>query len=298
MAYYRTLNNYLKDKFSGKVWKVPVDAGFTCPNRDGSKGSGGCTYCNVDSFTMQSADDIGGQVKKRIAALKKKGIEKYIIYFQSYSNTYADLDTIRMRVEASLIDDGIVALHIGTRPDVIDEAKLAYFAGLNKKYEVVLEYGLQSANDNTLKLINRGHTKAEFINAVKLTHSYGIKTCGHIIFGLPGDSREDMLNSVRLCAELGVHSVKFHHLHIVKATPMAQMFLSGNLMLMSEMDYISVLAEALTILPEDVVVSRIVGDAAGDTLIAPFWPESKSDFTNKLEKYMCDNGLKQGMNAG
>ncbi len=294
--FYQSLNTYLKNKYNGKVRKVSIDAGFTCPNRDGNKGVGGCIYCNVDSFTQKAENGIREQALSKIAKLRSKGIEKYIIYFQSYSNTYSDLDTIRKRVEASLTDDGIVALYVGTRPDVIDEEKLAYFAELNQKYDVVLEYGLQSANDNTLKIINRGHTKDEFVNAVRMTHEHGIKTCAHIIFGLPGDTREDMLNSVKLCSELGVHSVKFHHLHIVKRTQMSEMYLAGKIMLQSEDEYISVLAEAITYLSPDMVVSRIVGDAAGDTLIAPMWPESKSAFTAKLEAYMKEHGLFQGKN--
>ncbi|MGE4318151.1 MAG: TIGR01212 family radical SAM protein [Deferribacterales bacterium] len=295
-GFYNSLNSYLKNQYNAKVRKVSIDAGFTCPNRDGNKGVGGCIYCNVDSFTQKAENGIREQAISQISKLRSKGIEKFIIYFQSYSNTYSDLETIRKRVEAALIDDGIVAVYIGTRPDVIDEEKLAYFAELNKKYDVMLEYGLQSANDSTLKIINRGHTKDEFVNAVRMTHRFGIKTCAHIIFGLPGDTREDMLNSVKLCSELGVHSVKFHHLHIVKGTQMSEMYLAGKIMLLSEMDYTSVLAEAITYLAPDMVVARIVGDAAGDTLIAPMWPENKSAFSAGLEAYMSEHGLYQGKN--
>lgn len=291
---YYKLSVYLKERFNAKVRKVAVDAGFTCPNRDGTKGVGGCIYCNVSSFTQKSVEDLKEQVRCRIDALKRQGVESFIIYFQSYSNTYADTETIRRRVESTLIDDGIKSIYIGTRPDVINEEKLSYFAELNNRYEVVLEYGLQSANDNTLKLINRGHTKAEFVKAVEMTHRYGLKTCAHIIFGLPGDSRDDMIDSVKLCTLLGVHSIKFHHLHIVKGTQMAEMFLAGRVTLLSEDDYISVLAEAIGHLNPDTVVSRIIGDAANDTLIAPFWGQNKGEFSARLEKYMRDNGIYQG----
>lgn len=291
---YYKLSAYLKTRFGAKTRKISVEAGFSCPNRDGTKGTGGCIYCNVDSFSQINRENLREQVVGRIETLRRQGIENYIIYFQSYSNTYADVETIRYRVESTLIDDGIKSIYIGTRPDVIDEEKLAYFAELNQKYEVVLEYGLQSANDKTLKLINRGHTKAEFIKAVEMTHRHGIKTCAHIIFGLPGDTREDMMESVRLCTELGVHSVKFHHLHIVKKTPMSQMYLAGHIMLLNEDDYISILAEAIGRLKPDTVVSRIIGDAANETLIAPQWGQNKGAFSAKLEKYMKENGIFQG----
>lgn len=291
---FMTLNDYLQDTYGGKVWKVPVDAGFTCPNRDGNKGRGGCAYCNVDSFTMVGADTIRDQVINGTDRLKKRNINKYIIYFQSYSNTYSDVDTMMERIESALCADGIVALHIGTRPDVIDDEKLARLAELNKKYDIVIEYGLQSANDNTLKLINRGHGVDDFIRAVRLTHQYGIKTCAHIIFGLPGDTEDDMMASVDLCSSLGVHSVKFHHLHVVKGTPLAQMYLAGQFDILPLDRYTAILAKAISRLRPGMVVSRLLGDAANDTLIAPRWEISKGEFTQMLVKYMTENGLYQG----
>jgi len=291
---YYKLSDYLKARFFEKVWKVSVDAGFSCPNREGYRGGGGCIYCSVDSFDGSESGSIRDQVLNRIEKLKKKKIFKYIVYFQSYSNTYAELDVIKDRIEQSLADDGIVALHVGTRPDVIDCEKLAYFKELNEKYEVVIEYGLQSANNSTLELINRGHLVEDFIKAVELTHSFGIKTCAHLIFGLPGDTREDMLNSIHLLNKLGVHSVKFHHLHVVRGTKLAEMFQAGELKLLSEDEYISVLAEAIGLLDRDIVISRIVGDAGGDTLIAPDWPENKSSFERKLTAKMESMGITQG----
>jgi radical SAM protein (TIGR01212 family) len=283
---FYSLNDYLKEKYGRKVRKVSVDAGFTCPNRDGFKGEGGCAYCNVDSFTNHIQTDISNQVRCRTEKLRSQGIDTFILYFQSYSNTYADVATIRERIDKALVDEGIVSIYIGTRPDVIDEEKLVYFAELAKRYEVMIEYGLQSANDNTLKIINRGHSVADFTDAVRLTHKYGIKTCAHIIFGLPGDSFEDMMRSVELCVELGIHSVKFHHLHVVKNTPMADWYYKGTLNLLTEEQYIEILAEGIARLKPEMVVARLIGDAAGDTLIAPLWGQNKSAFTQKLTKYM------------
>jgi radical SAM protein (TIGR01212 family) len=291
---YNKFSDYLKNRFGEKVWKVPVEAGFSCPNRDGFKGRGGCIYCNIDSFNGAEEGSIREQVEERIERLKKRKINKYIVYFQSYSNTYGSLDSVKERVEKSLVDDGIVAIHIGTRPDVIDDEKLEYFKELNEKYEVVIEYGLQSANDETLKYINRGHTVKEFSDAVELTHSYGIKTCAHVIFGLPGDTYEDMINSVKLVSALRVHSVKFHHLHVVKNTKLAKLYDEGHVKLMSESEYIKTLAFGLGHLYKDIVVARIVGDAAGESLVAPDWPKSKSVFTGMLEAFMKDNNIVQG----
>lgn len=291
---FYSLNDYLKDKYGRKVRKISVDAGFTCPNRDGLKGEGGCIYCNVDSFTISSENSITCQVTERAEKLRAQGIDAFILYFQSYSNTYADMETIRRRMEKVLVDEGIVSIYIGTRPDVIDAEKLQYYSGLNGKYEVMLEYGLQSANDNTLKVINRGHTAKEFADAVRLTHEHGIKTCAHIIFGLPGDTRADMMRSVELCVELGVHSIKFHHLHVVKNTPLADWYYRGNLDLLTEDEYIDILAEAIGRMKPDMVVARLVGDAAGDTLIAPLWTNSKAGFKQKLMKYMTEKGIYQG----
>lgn len=291
---YYKFSDYLKNKFGGKVWKVPVDAGFTCPNRDGFKGEGGCIYCSVDSFDGSEAGSISSQVKNRIIKLQCKKINKYIIYFQSYSNTYAAPEVIQRRISDALVDDGIVAIHIGTRPDVIDREKLAYFKELNEKYEVVIEYGLQSCSDTTLEFINRGHSVQDFIDAVELTHEYGIKTCAHLIFGLPGDSRKDMLDGVALVNRLKMHSVKFHHLHIVKDTKLSELYEQGEIDILTEDEYIDILTEALGKLDRNLVISRIVGDAAGDTLVAPDWPENKSQFENKLKSHMEKLGITQG----
>jgi len=291
---YFKFSEYLKNRFGGKVWKVPVEAGFTCPNRDGHKGEGGCIYCSVDSFDGAEQGKIQDQVTARIEKLKKRNINKYIVYFQSYSNTYGDLATIKGRIDASLVDDGIVAIHIGTRPDVIDEVKLAYLQTLTERYEVVIEYGLQSSNDETLIDINRGHTVQDFVDAVELTHRYDIKTCAHLILGLPGDSREDMINSIKLINDLKIHSVKFHHLHVVKGTKLAEMYANGEVEMLTEDEYIDILAESIGRLNDDVVISRIVGDAAGDTLIAPDWPNNKGIFEQKLRDRMMKLGITQG----
>lgn len=296
MRLYFTLNEYLKNLFGEKVWKVPVDAGFTCPNIDGEKGSGGCTYCSNDAFVHVDAGEISDQVRSRIAKLEKKKINKFIVYFQSYSNTYGSLNQIRSKIEASLIDDRIVGIHIGTRPDVIDSEKLRYLAELSDKYDVILELGLQSIHDKTLKRINRGHTFFEFDEALKLCRSFGIKVCAHVILGLPGETTEEMLETVKYLASQQIDSVKFHHLYIVKGTAMANEYGKGMFKLLEEDEYSHVLADALTLLPENTVVARLVGSGPHENLIAPEWPRVKLKFLNELHLYMKQNGLYQGKN--
>lgn len=291
---FNDLGNYLIERFGQKVWKVPVDAGFTCPNRDGVKGVGGCIYCNNDAFSQVDEVEIAVQVSGRIETLKKKNIHAYIVYFQSYSNTYGSIDEIKRKIESALVDDGIVSIHIGTRPDTIDAEKLDYLAELNKKYEVVIEYGLQSARPESLEYLNRGHTVEDFVKAVEMTHERGLKVCAHIIFGLPDETKEDMLNSVKLVASLGVHSVKFHHLHVVKNTELENKYLQGKIKLLTDYQYAEILAYCIPHLPSQTVISRLVGDATEEIFVAPKWDLAKSGVINLALKIMKSKQLHQG----
>jgi radical SAM protein (TIGR01212 family) len=293
---YFSLNEYLKNKFNSKVWKIPVDAGFTCPNLDGTKGIGGCTYCNNESFVHVDSTSISEQVKSRILRLRKKKINKFIVYFQSYSNTYGDLDLIKEKINAALIDEDIVGIHIGTRSDVIDEEKLSYFKNLSKNYDLFLELGLQSIHNKTLEKINRGHDFGNYQSAVKMCKDFGIKICAHVILGLPGETKEDMLETVQYLSAADIESVKFHHLHIVKNTILATEYMGNSFKLLTEEEYIDILSDALCILDKNTIIARLVGDAPSDLKIAPDWPKSKVEFLNRLQKYMKENGLFQGKN--
>lgn len=291
---YKDLSTYLKERFGQKVWKVPVNGGFSCPNRDGTKGYEGCIFCNNDSFSSADHGDIENQVRSRIEALKRKKIYAYIIYFQSYSNTYAPVSELKRKIESSLIDDGIVALHIGTRPDTVDAEKLDYFSKINKEIEVVIEYGLQSSNLKTLDFINRKHTAEEFSKAVEMTHLKNIKTCAHIILGLPGETKKDMLETVRFVVSCGVHSIKFHNLHVVKNTRLENIYIQDKIKVLNIEEYAEILAECISYLPENMIISRLVGDAAQDILVAPKHNISKNEFKILLEKIMVSKNLYQG----
>ncbi|MGA1846025.1 TIGR01212 family radical SAM protein [Deferribacter abyssi] len=293
MRYY-TFNEFLKKKYGGKVWKIPVDAGFTCPNRDGTKGFGGCTYCNVSSFSKISTNEIKKQILDKMIKLERRKISKFIVYFQSYSNTHAPINIIKKKLESALIDSRIVALYVGTRPDCIDEEKLEYLKNINKKIDIVIEYGLQTIHNSTLQKINRASTFEEFDNALKLTRKYEIPVCAHIILGLPGENENMMYETVKYLAKEKIDFIKFHHLHIIKNTKMYIEYQKGEINLLTENQYIKILAHSLSFLPKNTVIARVVGDAPDDLLVAPKWPTSKSDFLKKLDNYMKINNLFQG----
>ncbi|MCX8083412.1 MAG: TIGR01212 family radical SAM protein [Calditerrivibrio sp.] len=296
MRYY-TLNQYFRDRFGEKVFKISINTGLTCPNRDGSKGFDGCIYCDNSSFVF--TDDVGivHQVRNGITRLLKKGVKKFAIYFQSYSNTYCSDEYFYAMVEESLIDDRIVAIFVGTRPDVINDNKLKFLSMLSEKYDVFIEYGLQSSKDETLKFVKRGHTVKDFEKAVYLTKSYGLKVVTHLIFGLPYENKNDMINTACYVAKLGIDGVKFHHLHIVKGTALAEMYLNkqlGDFEVLSEQEYIKILAFSLAHLPKNMIILRLVGDAPDNMVIAPKWLTKKSLFIEKLNKFMLEQDLYQG----
>ncbi|MDY6820079.1 MAG: TIGR01212 family radical SAM protein [Deferribacterota bacterium] len=291
---YYSLSDYLKDKFGEKAYKISVDAGFSCPNRDGSKGYGGCIYCNSDAYVFTKGVDIETQVLNGIKRLKEKGINKYIIYFQANSNTYGDIDLIKEKIESSLIDSGIVGIYIATRPDVVNSEKLDYLSSLSKDYDLFLELGLQSMHNKTLRFINRGHSLLDFERAYLEAKKRGIKVCVHIIFGLPNETYEMMYETVKYLSSLKIDSIKFHHLQVVKDTKLADYYNGGELILLKEDDYIELVSQSLTLLPKNVIISRLVGASNSELLISPKWPINTTSFLNKLKKFMLENNLYQG----
>jgi hypothetical protein len=291
---YYTLNQYLKETFGEKVWKIPVNAGFTCPNRSGEKATGGCIYCDCSSFTHTENGNIKNQVLKRIEKLRKKNINKFIVYFQSGTNTYGNFSVIKEKIYSSLVDSDIVGLHIGTRPDCINNELINFFVKLDKNYQITVELGLQSSNDKTLKFINRGHSSEDFTKACEKLRKAGLKICAHIILGLPGETEEDMLRTISFLNSNKVDSVKFHHLHIIKNTPLAKLYENKKIQILKEDEYIKILAESIARLPKKTIIARLVGDAPQNMLVAPDWPDSKIAFLNKLDTYMINNNLFQG----
>lgn len=294
-----TAGRYFKRKFGEKVYKIPISiSGFTCPNIDGSVARGGCVFCENESFSPNLEHNqpkrfflnptsenpylefqliqLEAQYKKTKKVLSKKfGAQKFIVYFQSFTNTYAPLDTLKALYTKALSFEGVVGLSIGTRTDSITEEVLAYLAELSKEHEIWVEYGVQSSSDETLKRINRGHDSANIEKYIALTHQYGLKMCAHVIFGLPGETPEMALESVKFALRLGVHSFKFHPLYVVKRTALANDFNKGTFTPITEECYIQTLIKAIKLLPDNVMLQRVSAGIEDDSLLSPLWCYTK-----------------------
>ena len=279
---YYTFSRYLRNRFGCKVHKVSLDAGFTCPNRDGKVGVGGCTYCANESFSPQARRplrSIREQMAGGMAYVRGRyKADKFLAYFQAFTNTYADVKTLRTRYDEAVDFADVVGLAIGTRPDCVPDEVLDLVQSYTDRLEVWLEYGLQSAHDRTLRLLNRGHDVAAFRDAVERTRGRGIRICAHVILGLPGESWEDMMKTADTVAALGIDGIKLHHLHIVRGTAMAEDYRAGGVSVLTAEEYVRVACDFLERIPADVTVQRLVGSTAGtDILIAPHWPQRKAD---------------------
>jgi len=298
---YYPFSAYLRENFSVKIHKVSIHAGFTCPNRDGLVGVGGCTYCANESFSpnvREAIATIKEQVEKGIEYLKRRyGAEKFIAYFQAFTNTYADVDTLKARYDEALLNKDVIGLSIGTRPDCITDEILDLIYNYTKKYHVWIEYGLQSIHDRTLRLVNRGHDYKSFEDAVIRTKNRGgIKICVHVILGLPGEDRNDMMETARTVSSMGIDGIKLHHLYVAKNTAMADDYIKGNIKTLKMEEYVSLACDFLERISPDIVVQRLVGDTHGDFLIAPVWNATKGEvfaaITNELKHRNSYQGSK------
>jgi len=280
-------STYLKERFNAKVYKVSVDAGFSCPNRDGTIGREGCSYCDnkTFSFLKRSGDQpsLDDQIAQGIEAVKKKfKAEKFIIYFQPHTNTYAPLDKLKETYDVVRKFKDIVGISIATRPDCIDEKILSLIDTYAGDYEVWIEYGLQSIYNETLLAINRGHTYEDFLKALELTRRYRVKVCAHIIIGLPGETEEMILNTAKAMADLKIEGIKIHPLHVVKGTPLATLFKNGGCRAFSFSEYLDLLTKFLDLLWPKTVVQRISAYCPPNLLIAPDWISHKNILEHHL----------------
>jgi len=295
---YFPFREYLKEQFSCKVHKISLHAGFTCPNRDGRAGVGGCTYCANESFSPNVKGTfipIREQVKNGKALQKKiYGAEKFIAYFQSFTNTYADIETLRSCYEEALNDSDVVGISIGTRPDCITDEILELINGYTQKYHVWIEYGLQSIHDGTLRHINRGHDYQTFLDAIRRTKKTCIRICVHVILGLPGETREDMIETAKAVGQMGIQGVKLHHLYVAKNTALAEEFFNGKVQTMDMAAYVGLAADFLERIPPNVAVQRLVGDTHGNFLISPVWRASKAEITAGITRELERRSSCQG----
>lgn len=278
---YNDLNTYLRSIFECRVQKITIDAGFSCPNRDGAVSSEGCIYCNArGSGTGAHAKGLSVTEQliqgKRVLSKRYKA-KKFIAYFQAFSNTYASVEKLKTLYEEALAVDDVVGLSIGTRPDCVDEAVLELLQGYGKNYLVWIEYGLQSAHDATLTFINRGHDFKCFKTAVDATRNRGIKICAHVILGLPNEEKSHMLETAKAVADMEIDGIKMHLLYVVKGTKLDKLYSTGKYKCLEQREYVDLVCDFLELIPKDMVIQRLTGDPHPEELVAPMWSLKKME---------------------
>lgn len=297
---YHTLNYFLREKFNCKVYKISLDAGFSCPNRDGKINTGGCIFCSErgsGDYAGNSELSIHNQFENVKSIMAKKWKEgKYIAYFQAYTNTYATLEVLRQKYEEAIKEENVVALAIATRPDCLPSEVLDLLEELNKKIYVWIELGLQTTNEGTALTINRGYSLGVFESALDNLRNRGIDVVCHVIFGLPGESHDDMLSTVKYLSKKDIQGIKFHLLHLIKNTPMVELYNMGGLKFMEQEEYVELICKAITILPSDIVIHRLTGDAPRSLLIGPLWSLKKWEILNSIDSLLKSKNLYQGRN--
>lgn len=298
MEHYNSFSKWIRDRFPFRVQKISVDAGFSCPNRDGSISSGGCSFCDNRTFNPSYCNrtlSIGRQISDGKAFFARKYPDmKYLAYFQAYSNTYASLDTIRRRYEEALACDDVVGLVVGTRPDCISDELLDYLERLNRQTFLTVEYGIESTCDATLKRINRGHTFECSRRAIAATHDRGIITGGHIIVGLPGESAADIIRQAESISLTKLDILKIHQLQIIRGTRLAEEYLAKPFHVFSVDEYIHTIGEYIQHLRKDIVIERFVSQSPKGLLLAPDWGLKNYEFTNRLNNYLHERNIRQG----
>ncbi|MCK4352252.1 TIGR01212 family radical SAM protein [candidate division WOR-3 bacterium] len=302
---YYSFSQFLKDKFGFKVYKIPIDAGFTCPTRDGTLGYSGCTYCNAQSFSLptflayrqtgRTKTSVYDQIQYGKKLLERKST-KFLAYFQPYTNTYADVKFLKKVYDEALLDPDIVGLCIGTRPDCVPDEVLDLIESYAKKCQVWLEYGLQSIHNKTLLRINRGHNFAQFKDAIKRTRNRNIFICVHIILGLPDETKKDMLETVKTLAKMDIDGIKIHHLQVIKSTNLAKDFEKKEFKTLSIEEYIPLVSDIIELLPPNITIQRLVGEVLeDDMLIAPKWNLTKSEIVSRIEQELTRRNFFQGL---
>ena len=289
---YLDFGTWMRERFPYKVQKISIDAGFSCPNRDGKLSKGGCTFCNNESFNpsyCSPKESITEQIERGKKFFSKKYPDmKYLAYFQAYTNTYAPLAELQRMYEEALSVKDVVGIVIGTRPDCIEDALLDYLQQLNKRAFIIVEYGIESVNDETLRKIRRGHTFACSRDAIERTHARGILTCGHIILGLPGEDAAESLRQAPLISSLPLDFLKIHQLQIVKGTALAMQYAQQPFHLYTVEEYIDLIIKYISLLRKDLIFERFVSQCPPEILIAPKWGLKNYEFTNLLNNRLAE----------
>ena len=299
---YNGYGSYIKMKFGERVQKISINIGFSCPNRDGSKGFGGCTYCNNNTFNPDYCIpevSITDQLKTGIEFFKRKRkTQKFLAYFQAYTNTYADVSILKELYLEALRVPGVIGLVIGTRPDCISDEVIDLLAEISKGYYVSLEFGVESTNERTLLEVNRCHTYNETIATYERCAHKGIELGAHIILGLPGESREEILNHAIAVSQLPIETLKLHHLQIVKGSVMASQYKNTpeKFDLFELQDYIELVAQFIELLRPDIIIERFISEAPQELLVAPNWGLKNFEVVAKIDKYLQELQVYQGKN--
>ncbi len=295
---YYTWNRYLRNQFDMKIFKVALDAGFDCPNRDGTVAFGGCTFCSVagsGDFAGDKVDPIPVQFEKiKLKMHEKWKTGKYIAYFQAYTNTHAPIEVLKEKFEAALSLEGVVGISIATRPDCLPDDVVEYLAELNQRTYLWIELGLQTVHEKTAKLVNRAHDFPTYIEGVDKLRKHDIRICTHIINGLPLEDRDMMMETAKEVAKLDVQGIKIHLLHLLKGTPMVKQYEKGKLQFMERDAYIQLVADQLEVIPPKMVVQRITGDGPIDLMIGPMWSVNKWDVLNGIDAELARRDSYQG----
>ncbi len=296
---YYNLNSFLRKKFGQKVFKISLDGGFSCPNRDGTISNLGCVFCSErgsGDFAGDRKSSITEQFQNMKKMMNKKWKNgKYIAYFQAYTNTYADVETLRALYDEALEQEDVVALAIATRPDCLSEEVLDLLQEYNKKTYLWIELGLQTINEATARVINRGYKLKVFEDSLDKLRTRGIDVVVHTIFGLPGEGKQDMLNTIDYVAHSDIKGIKIHLLHLMKNTPMVDLYEKGKLTFLGKEEYTDIICEAITRLSKEIVIHRLTGDAPRDLLIGPQWSLKKWEVLNEIDDKLSSKNLYQGL---
>ena len=293
---YNYINEYLKEKFGERTLKICIDGNFTCPNRDGTKSNSGCIFCsNQGSGEHIKKDSIQNQIKNYFSSYKSERANKFIVYFQNFTNTYDTITSLKEKYDSALIDDRIVGLEIATRPDCISEEICKLLKTYEPKYHVTVELGLQTSNESTGKLINRCYTNQDFVNAVNLLKSYDIDVVAHIMCGLPNETFEDIKNTVDFINSTNIDGLKIHSCYVVSNTKLAEMYKNNEYTPITLEEYLNYLEYIITHINPKIILHRISGDAPKDLLIAPDWNSHKKWVLNGINKRLKEKNLYQGI---
>ncbi|MEW6418213.1 MAG: TIGR01212 family radical SAM protein [Nitrospirota bacterium] len=295
---YNSFGSYIKKRFGTTVYKVNVDAGFTCPNRDGTISTSGCIYCNNDSFRPNSCTptlSLSEQISNGIVHIKKRyKAEKFLVYFQPYTNTYAPVDELERLYKEALSEPSVIGLAIGTRPDTVDEEKISLLEALSERYFILTEYGMQSMYNKTLEFINRGHDYNEFLKAINLTKGRGIFIGAHIIVGFPTETREEMLSMADEISHMPIDFLKIHQLQVVKNTTLEIIYKENPFYVFGYEEYLEFVTEFIERLSSRIILQRLFATAPDNILIAPHWGKNRQEILRDIEKRLELKDIWQG----